>query len=210
MRGVEHWPLLLALGLAAAAALWLLLRRPRSAAERLDADACDPYRRWVQGVFLLVTGDCDHAHLPGAEARRMLAHWWDVYGPLELRRVLQRLADPSGGEHAWPLLRFILVSRLSVAAGLVADEVSWDEILPIARRLQAAYPSWRAMAQAYVRARRQWRELPLDGSADDEGMKTILDNLARLDDTRWRELDFKTPLWSSEPYAGDEGGDGHD
>lgn len=208
---MEHWAIVLAVGVAAGAGVWLLARRPDARA-RLAADAADPYRRWVQSAFLLVTGDCDYAHLPGAEARRMLAHWWDVYGSLELRRVLAQLADPSGGEHAWPLLRFILVSRLGVAAGMVADEVSWDEILPVARRLQAAYPGWRAMARAYVQARRQWRELPLDGSADDEGMRHVLDNLARLDDTRWRELDYKAPLWPAEPDGGadDGGGRAHD
>lgn len=212
MRAVEHWPLVLAVGLTAAAGVWLWARRRPSAADRLAADASDPYRQWVQSAFLLVTGDCDYAHLPGAEARRMLAHWWDVYGPVELRRALRQLADPSGGEHAWPLLRFILVSRLGVAAGMVADEESWDEILPVARRLQAAYPSWRAMAQAYVRARRQWKELPLDGSADDEGMMHILDNLARLDDTRWQALDYKAPLWATEQSGGadDAGGPSHD
>jgi hypothetical protein len=207
MRAVEHWPLVLAVGLAAGAGVWLWARRRTSAADRLESDARDPYRRWVQSAFMLVTGDCDYAHLPGAEARRMLAHWWDVYGPLELRRVLRQLADPSGGEHAWPLLRFILVSRLSVAAGMTPDEVSWDEILPVARRLQAAHRSWRAMAQAYIRARRQWRGLPLDGSADDEGMKHILDNLSRLDDTRWQALDYEAPLWATEPddHAHDSG-----
>jgi hypothetical protein len=211
MRAVEPWPIVLAVSLTAGAGVWLWARRRPSPAARLEADANDPCRRWVQSAFLLVTGDCDYAHLPGAEARRMLAHWWDVYGPLELRRTLRQLADPSQGEHAWPLLRFILVSRLSVAAGMVPDEVSWDELLPVARRLQAAYPSWRAMAQDYVRARRQWRELPLDGSADDEGMTNILDNLARLDDTRWQELDYKTELWSAEPEGdASEHGDGAD
>jgi len=208
---VDHWPLVLALGLVTGTGVWLWARRS-SATDRLAADATDPYRRWVQNAFMLVTGSCDYAHLAGAEARRVLAHWWDVYGPLELRRTLRRLADPSGGEHAWPLVRFMLVSRLGVAAGMVDDEVSWDEILPVAKRLQAAYPSWRAMAQAYVQARRQWRELPLDGSADDDGMKNILDNLARLDDTRWRELDYKAELWASEPsdeFDGSEG-DSHD
>jgi hypothetical protein len=206
LRAVEHWPLVLAVGLVAGAGLWLWARRRPAAAARLETDARDPYRRWVQGAFLLVCGDCDYAHLPGAEARRMLAHWWDVYGPAELRRVLHRLADPGQGEHAWPLLRFILVSRLGVGAGMIDEEVSWAEILPVARRLQAAYPSWRAMAQAYVGARRQWRELPLDGSDDDEGMRHILDNLARLDDTRWRELDYKAPLWVDD----DAGGPTHD
>lgn len=206
MPAVEHWPLVLALGLAAGAGVWLWVRRPDPAA-RLHADAADPYRRWVQSAFMLVTGDCDYAHLPGAEARRSLAHWWDVYGPVELRRTLRQLAAPSDRDHAWPLLRYILLSRLGVAAGMLPADVSWDEILPVARRLQAAYPSWRAMAQAYVQARRQWRELPLDGSGDDDGMKHILDNLARLDDTRWQALDYKAELLPAEPEAD---GEAHD
>lgn len=184
--------------------LWLWGRQRPGPRERLAEDARDPYRRWVQNAFLLVTGDCDYAHLPGAEARRILAHWWDVYGPLELRRTLRQLAADDGRDHAWPLLRFVLLSRLGVAAGMHADETSWDEILPVARRLQAAHPSWRAMAQAYVQARRQWRGLPLDGSADDDGMTSILDNLARLDDTRWQELDWTVELRPAEPEDASE------
>ncbi|MCX4245998.1 DUF1266 domain-containing protein [Paraliomyxa miuraensis] len=197
---------LVAIGVSLTAALlglWLW-RRPGPDA-RLAADAHDPYRRWVQNAFLLVTGDCDYAHLPGAEARRILAHWWDVYGPLEHRRTLLQLADEDGRDHAWPLLRYILVSRLGVAAGMLADEVSWSEIVPIARRLQAAHPGWRAMAQAYVQARRQWKELPLDGSSDDDGMITLLDNLARLDDTRWKELPWDTALTPAESEDGAHG-----
>lgn len=203
MSAVEHWPLVLAASLGAATGVWLWVRRRPSPDARLEADARDPYRRWVQNVFLLVTGDCDYAHLPGSEARRMLAHWWDVYGPLELGHVLQELArsapESEPRDHAWPLVRYVLVSRLGVAAGMLADEVSWDDILPVARRLQAAYPGWRPLAQAYVQARRRWRELPLDGSGDDDGMKYILDNLARLDDTRWKELDFDIELVAAEP-----------
>ncbi|MCA9708426.1 MAG: DUF1266 domain-containing protein, partial [Myxococcales bacterium] len=187
---MEHWPLALGATLTAAAGLWLVLRWRARPDARLADDARDPYRRWVQNAFLLVTGDCDYAHLPGSEARRMLAHWWDVYGPVELQRTLARLAQPQPRDSAWDLLRFILVSRLGVAAGMLPEEVSWAEILPVARRLQAAYPDWRAMAQAYVRARRQSRQLPLDGSDDDESMRQILDNLARLDDTRWAALAY--------------------
>lgn len=200
---VDRWPLVLAVTLGVATIAWLWARWRSRPDARLAEDARDPFRRWVQSVFLLVTGDCDYAHLPGGEARRILAHWWDVYGPLEHRRVLLRLAQPQPTDHAWDLVRFILVSRLGVAAGMLPPEVSWAEILPVARRLQAAYPDWRSMAQAYVQARRQWRQLPLDGSADDESMLQILDNLARLDDSRWQEQAFDMDLVSTEPGGAD-------
>lgn len=195
---VQHWPLVIGASLALAIGVWLLARRPGPDA-RLALDARDPARRWVQNAFMLVTGEHDYAHLPGGEARRILAHWWDVYGPLEHRRVLASLGEDAGRDHAWGLLRFIVVSRLGVAAGLCSDEVSWADVLPVARRLQAAYPGWRAMAHAYVRARRQWKSLPLDGTADDASMQQILENLARLDDTRWAELPWETPLLSTDP-----------
>lgn len=204
---VDQWPLALTVAITVTPAVimvaWWLVRRRSRPDHRLAQDAEDPYRRWVQNVFLLVTTDCDYAHLPGTEARRILAHWWDVYGPLEHRRVLQQLAQPQPRDHAWDLVRFILVSRLGVAAGMLPPEVSWAEILPVARRLQAAYPNWRAMAHDYVQARRQWRQLPLDGSDDDQSMIQILDNLARLHDTRWQEQAFDTALHPDEPGGAD-------
>ncbi len=196
---IEPWLFWGGASLTVAFAVALVLRHRRRPDARLTADAEDPYHRWVQNVFLLVTGDCDYAHLPGAEARRMLAYWWDVYGPVEHQRVLRGLRESHAHDSAWDLVRFILVSRLGVAAGMIPLEVSWAEILPVARRLQAAYPDWRAMAQSYIQARRQWRNLPLDGSADDDGMMQILENLARLDDERWREQSFDTPLQQHDP-----------
>lgn len=190
---VPPWLIVAASTLVLVAGVGLWLRRRPSTEDRLATDAQDPYRRWVQNVFFLVTGDCDYAHLPGAEARRVLAHWWDVFGPMQHRQTLAELSNQNL-DHAWNLLRFMLVSRLGVAAHYYDDDLSWSEILPVARRLQATYSDWRAMGQAYVLARRHWKELPLDGSADDQGMQQILDNLMRLDDTRWAQLDYKTPL----------------
>lgn len=196
---IEPWLIWGGASLAVALVVALVLRSRRRPDLRFTADARDPYRQWVQNVFLLVTGDCDYAYLPGAEARRMLAYWWDVYGPVEHQRVLEGLGESHARDSAWDLVRFILVSRLGVAAGMIPLEVSWAEILPVARRLQAAYPDWRAMAQSYIQARRQWRNLPLDGSADDDGMMQILEHLARLDDERWREQSFDTPLQQHDP-----------
>ena len=99
--------------------LWWLRRRARPdaqqiMAQRLEQDAADLFKRWVQNAFLVVTGNCDYAYLPRAEAVRMLSGWWEVHGPAEHRRVLAGLAAAARPDNAWDLLRFILLGRLGV------------------------------------------------------------------------------------------------
>lgn len=163
-------------------------------ARRLEQDAVDLYKRWVQSAFLVVTGNCDYAYLERAEAVRMLSSWWEIHGPTEHRRGLDRLAHAGRPDNAWDLLRFVLLARLGVAAGYLDDAGAWSAIRPIALRLQAAYPDWSAMAQAYIMARREARELPPDGTGDDASTLAIRDNVAHLHGTRWRELPFGVPL----------------
>ena len=54
------------------------------------------------------------------------------------------------------------------------------------------------MAQAYVVARRQWKGIAIDGSEDDDGMRRIHDNVARLRDGLWTGVDWDTPLSDGE------------
>lgn len=181
---------------AVLAAVWWLLHRvgppdpARRASDRARADASDPFKEWVQSVIAIVTRDCDYAYIDRAEARRILAEWWDVQGPIEFRRTLDELGHAGRPDNAWDLVRFMVVARLGVAAGHWHDDEAWGAIRPIALRLQRAYPGWSAMAQAYVHARRQWRRLALDGSEDDDTMRWITDNVARLRDERWSRLAF--------------------
>jgi hypothetical protein len=189
--------LLVALGVLALAWAIARLRTPdpeRVMRERLESDGRDPFKRWVQSAFLIVTGNCDYAHLSRGEALRILVRWWEVHGPVEHGRTLDALASSGRPDNAWDLLRFVLVARLGVAAGWIDDARSWTEIAPIARRLQQAYPDWSAMAQGYLLARRQSRGLAPDGTDDDDAMAAIRDNIAHLSDGRWRELPFRSEL----------------
>ena len=189
--------LLVALGVLALAWAIARLRTPdpeRVMRERLESDGRDPFKRWVQSAFLIVTGNCDYAHLARGEALRILARWWEVHGPVEHARTLVSLASSGRPDNAWDLLRFVLVARLGVAAGWIDDGRSWTQIAPIARRLQLAYPDWSAMAQGYLLARRQSRGLAPDGTDDDDAMAAIRDNIAHLSDGRWRELPFRSEL----------------
>lgn len=189
--------LLAVLGVLVLAWIVVRLRAPdpeRVMRDRLEADARDPFKRWVQSAFLVVTGNCDYAHLPRGEAIRILARWWEVHGPVEHARTLVSLASSGRPDNAWDLVRFVLVARLGVAAGWIEDARSWAAIGPIAWRLQQAYPDWSAMAQGYLLARRQSRGLAPDGTEDDEAMAAIRDNIAHLSDGRWRELPYRSEL----------------
>lgn len=190
------WPALL--GIAAvvlATLLWVLLRLrgPDSAQimqQRMEEDATQPLKRWVQSVFLMVTRDCDYAYISPKEARAMLEDWWDIRSRAEFHSALGRLRTPGRPDNAWDLVRFIVVARLGVGASYWRDPESWRHIRPIAVRLQRCYPSWGAMAQAYVQARRSWRSLALDGSQDDAMMRWVVDNITALRDERWHQQDF--------------------
>lgn len=185
-------------GLAVLLIVWAMRRGRIDPAvlmtQRLERDAADLYRRWVQNAFLVVTGNSDFAYLSRTEAIRMLSSWWEVHGPVEHARTLAGLAAAGRPDNAWDLLRFVLLARLGVAAGWCDDLGCWESIRPIALRLQAAYSDWSTMAQAYVLARRQARELPADGTGDDASTTAIRDNIAHLHGGRWRDMPYRLPL----------------
>ena len=172
-------------------------RTPKPTMEaRLQADAAIPLRRWIQAACMLVTRNCDYGHLGPGEARRMLHRWWHVHGPRDLHNTLDELAHSPHPDNAWELLRYLVVTRLGVAAGMIPEHDGWQAAAPIARRLQRAYDGWPEMAQAYVQARRQWRTLPLDGSEDDDAMRWVVDNLHTLRADLWAKIPFDLDLES--------------
>lgn len=181
-------------GLIAIAWAVMRWRAPSPAQRAADSETQEPLVAWVQAALAVISGSVDYGQLPRAEARQMLIHWWEVYGPTELADTMRSLSDPERPDNAWDLLRFVVVTRLGAAAQYVAQDDAWTQILPIARRLQATYPAWPDMAHAYVIARRQWKGIATDGSEDDDGMRRILDNIADAREVRWTQLAWNTPL----------------
>ncbi len=195
---LDHWQLLLLVVGAVVVLMWLWGRwrgsSKRKAAANTDPNADDPLHRWCHCACRLVTRNSDYGHLGRGEARRMLQRWWHVHGVRELQDTLRQLSASPNPDNAWELLRFMLVARLGAAAQMLEDDESWEAITPIARRLQDAYDDWAAMGQAYVTARRQWQDLPLDGSGDDDTMEWITDNLQMLRAGAWSETPWDLEL----------------
>lgn len=194
---LAYWPAIVAV----LSAVFLLVsmrqrvRRARSQptmSERIEDDATDPARRWVQGAFMIVTGDCDYGYLARGEAHRMLVKWWQVHGPRDHARVTDELEAAGGRDNAWDLVRFIVVMRLGAAAGHLEQGDSWHCCSAIIPRLQQAYPSWPELAAAYLNARRQWQGAAPDGTEDDAVMQRISENIAHLREHHWPEIPFES------------------
>ena len=177
-----------------------LVRRRRAIA-RYREDAKDPFRRWTQGVFGIVSGTLDYADLSTGQARAVLARWWHVHGPRELLGVLDELGDDATPDTAWNLVRYVVVTRLGVGAGWLGRDEAWAMARPIARRLQRGYDGWVALGHAYVVARRAAQGLATDGSEDDAGMRAILEHISVLRDGAWNDVGFQTRFPEEEPPA---------
>lgn len=186
------WPLWVLGALGVGLLVWAIVarsRRPARLRAAMAADAEDPFRRWAQGAFGLVCGEWDYAYLGVGEAVALLARWWEVHGPVELIRTLDDLEGEP--DHAWPLVRALVVARLGVGARWLSPDEAWGRARGIARRLRETYDDWPALAHAYVVARRLATGLAADGSEDDDDMRAILDNVARLRETCWAQTPFR-------------------
>lgn len=162
--------------------------------ERMRKDAASAAHHWVQCVFRIITGEDDYAYMPRSEALAVLARYWSIEHPYDLRQVLDELERDGRAEPAWNLVRFMVLARLGVGAGFLPEATAWRRLLPVARRLQQHYETFDAIAQTYVRERRRWLGLPLDGATDDAETRAILGNIVRLETTVWPNVAYDTRL----------------
>ncbi|MEZ4316693.1 MAG: DUF1266 domain-containing protein [Myxococcota bacterium] len=152
----------------------------------------NPRRGWVQGATFILQRGWDNAYAGEDIIRPMLAGSWGIRTAEELDAQVDELLEQ--GDDAMILLRAMLLVRSAVAVGWISNDASFQRCYAIGTRLQARYPSWQAMADDALRARREWCGVPLDGSADDEGMAEVAAAAAELARTHWRSIDWKLPL----------------
>jgi hypothetical protein len=116
-------------------------------------DGADPIKRWARGCYSMVYGNSD----PGRKAKRgcvgTLAEYWEINTPQDVRQTLDELQQLPENDVAWDLMRAIIVARFAAGAELLSHEQSWALIGAVRPRLQQAYASWQALADAYARAR---------------------------------------------------------
>lgn len=82
---------------------------------------------------------------------------WKLNTLSDVERVLKELDDKE--DSATDLIRYMNICRMSVALGLINDEVSWKRIHRVCMRLQRRYQSFDQMAMEYKRARLDWYDI---------------------------------------------------
>jgi hypothetical protein len=112
------------------------------------------------------------------EAAFMLARDWNVNDRSVMHQCLNQLTQQP--PTAWNAVRLFRVAFAGVRAGYLDPNMAWSGIRPVAQRLQQQYPSFEAIWLDYIAGYRVWRQLPPDGSADDQSTKERLENIARL------------------------------
>jgi len=161
----------------------------KSAAKRLEADSRIKLRRFAYGVYGIVTRDYDYAHTPRWTALVNREAW-----QLPDRAALEvKVATLCAGD-AFDLGRAVILLRAAVALGYLSDDESWLRVLLVLRAIQTQCLSWEQYLQVYLRGRRHWLELPVDGSKDTPDMKQVLSNVNFIRKAVWRTTPFRLAL----------------
>ena len=56
----------------------------------------------------------------------------------------------------WDYCRYIMLCRCGYQVGFLSEDEAWGRILPMARAIQAAFPSWSELGEDYLVGREFW------------------------------------------------------
>lgn len=80
--------------------------------------------------------------------------------PDQLHRLLFLQQHPQHLERrgmlAWDLVRYLNLCRWAYVSGYLTEAEAWDDMLPVARRLQLSYRSWRDLQDSFLLGRDFW------------------------------------------------------
>jgi hypothetical protein len=179
-----------------AAGAWMLVSQLRSvddAEVRIANDRLlDPRRAWVQGATFVLQRLHDNAYVEEDVIRAMLSRSWGIDTAAELDATVARLAEEES--HAWGLTRAMLLLRSAVAVGWIDNDTSFDRCYALGAVLQSRYDGWDAMVADLLHRRRTWKGLPEDGSRDDADMAELLEVVAELRRSIWKQTSWSRPL----------------
>jgi hypothetical protein len=161
---------------------------------KINPDESDPLKRWAQAIYCIYTGDFDYAKKPHDFVNPTLVQSWHIRKRNDLIVALEELAQAANPYPAWDYVRFLNLARMGVAVRHLSDSESWSRIKPICQLLQANYQNWEHVGEDYLRGRREWLDLDVNGSQDNSDptgeMPRILANIAQLRSSLWSTTRF--------------------
>jgi len=161
----------------------------KSASKQLEADSRIALRRFAYGVYGIVTRDYDYAHTPRWTALVNFETW-----QLLDRAALEARVGTLCAGDAFDLGRAVILLRAAVALGYLSDEESWLRVSLVLRAIQTQCLGWEQYLEVYLRGRRLWLDLPIDGSRDTPDMRQVLSNADFIRRAVWRTTPFRLLL----------------
>jgi len=116
-------------------------------------------------------------------------------GNFSSRSAIVKEYGPKFGERgilAWDLCRYICLVRWGLMLDFISEKEAIDLIMPVARRLQSTYGSWKQMGEEYLIGRRFWNEKRWkEGEAEYD---TIYKTLLTEKNSPWVTIPWNTDL----------------
>lgn len=154
----------------------------------------------------------------------ILKKWWNIKNEQDLRHTLDWLEQEGHSEiyrqalkgkatefqkffikeygntlkdvdlTAWDLGRYASLIRWGHHAGYITESEVWTYLNRTSRKLQSSYTSWEQFAEHYVLGRYFWNGKP----KEEQELHFALEFLLENDKSPWKEIDWHTPLDSSD------------
>jgi len=99
--------------------------------------------------------------------------------------------------YGWDYSRAICLCRWGYTVGYLSEEEAWEQVLPMARLLQATFDSWEDLGRNYLIGRRFWS----DAETNEDGW--------RYEDALQRLRDMRDSPWNRYPWDLDLSGGLH-
>jgi hypothetical protein len=152
----------------------------------------EPLHAWITMACGAIDGGASWMNERPEAGQAMLANSWGVNNATLLD---MRLGELAAQEHdAWGLVRAARMVLAARAANFVDPGGCWSRVRPIAQELQHRYPSFEAIAEAYLVKLRAWKGLPPDGSRDDQELAKYRAFVDRLRAESWRGVPYRAAI----------------
>jgi hypothetical protein len=151
----------------------------------------EPLKAWCAAACASVDGGTSWVDEPAAKARQFLSSMWQVNDAAQAEERLRWCQSQE--PNAWNLVGALRLALAAHAAQYFDAGRAWGWARPIAQALQARHPSFAAIGEQYLAARRAWKQMPPDGSGDDAEQQGYVQRFAALSAQGFR-VDYRAPL----------------